>query len=891
MTVRRMLIVTLFFLALSMLVGPGSMGPLTAAWARPASMPADVHRAEGVLFEPNAGQTEASVRYLARAPGYTLFLTESEAVWRVHGVQAADSVLRMQLVGGQARSAEGLGEQVTRHTYFDLRRGAARAQALPTYAAARLHEVWPGVDLVYYGRDGALEYDFELAPGVDPAVLALRFVGGRPALADDGSLQLHGAAEDLHMKPPLAYQFVDGARRVIDSRYVLRDGVVGFELGEFDRGKPLVIDPVFVYASYLGGSGYDRSYDVAVNAAGEAYVTGFTESTDFPLVNALDSGFDGASEVFVTKFSADGSTALFSTYLGTPGDDTGNSIALDPAGNIYVTGTTDNGNRDMVELKLNATATALVYAHIVPANDWDAGMDIIADASGNAFVVGYTQSSDFPQVVGFGPYDPGVMGFLRKIASDGTVVFSGYLGQAGAETQARAVALDGDGDVYVVGDSGPSVLDTDAFLIKFGSALNLIYSRTFGGSAADRGLAVAVNAAGTVWIGGDTDSSDLPMATGFSTALDGSSDGFIARYNDAGNLLRSTYFGGPKNDVVADLALAADGKLVATGRTDNDGIVSKSTTFRTHADLSALLGQAAYPDTWAVGAGVALDTAGNAYVASYSYKAMPTTAGAFQATKPDGLNGQNGHLAKISWANTTISITDHAEAEGDSGTQSMTPFVSVGANNAGLVRVAYTTMPGTASAGSDYIATSGILTITGGDNGAPIAVDVIGDTVDEPDETFTIDLSAPVNASLADAQSLITIVDDDLPLPSVSINDASVIEGTGVGATMIFTLSLSAASAEQIEVDWTSADGSAVAPGDYAADAGRLAFTPGELTHTLAFALVGDALPEPDESFVVTLSNPLNADLGDAIGAGTILDDDLDDTIFCDAFEVTPCAP
>jgi hypothetical protein len=888
MSIRMLSSLALLGVTLATAFSPFGASPIAAVEAKSTRLAANGRPAEGVLFERNIGQTDAQVRFLARAPGFSLFLTDDEAVWRLHGEGDADAVLRMQLVGGQARAAEGLGEQVTRHTYFDLHRGATHAQALPTYAAARLHEVWPGVDLVYYGRDGALEYDFELAPGVDPAVLALRFVGGRPALTDDGSLQLHGAAEDLHVKPPLAYQLVDGARRVIDSRYVLRDGVVGFELGEFDRDKPLVIDPVFVYASYLGGSGYDRSYDVAVNAAGEAYVTGFTESMDFPLVNALDSGFSGNSEVFVTKFSADGSTVLFSTYLGTPGSDTGQGIALDPAGNMYVTGSTDNGTpgaQDLVELKLNATATALVYAHIVPASDWDAGMDIIADTSGNAFVVGNTQSSDFPQVVGFGPYDPGEMGFLRKIASDGTVLFSGYLGQAGAETFARAVALDGDGDVYVVGSSGPSLLDTDAFLIKLGGALNLIYARTFGGSAADRGLAVAVNAAGSAWIGGDTASADLPSATGFSTSLNGISDGFIARYNDAGTLLRSTYFGGPKGDVVSDLALAADGKLVATGRTDNDGIVSKSTTFRTHADLSALLGQAAYPDTWAVGAGVALDTAGNAYVASYSHKAMPTTAGAFQAIRPDGVNGQNGHLAKISWANTTVSITDHAEAEGDSGTQSMTPFVSVGANNAGLVQVNYTTTAGTATSGTDFIATSGTLTITGGDNGAPIAVDVIGDTVDEPDETFTIDLSAPVNAGLADAQSLITIVDDDLPLPSLSINDASVIEGTGVGATMNFTLSLSAASAEQIEVDWTSADGSAVAPGDYAADAGRLAFTPGELTHTLAFALVGDALPEPDESFVVTLSNPLNANLGDAIGSGTILDDDLDECIFCDGFE------
>lgn len=274
-------------------------------------------------FEVNLGQTDARVKFLARGQGYALFLTPTEAVLSLkqsrHQAKAAlkesspssgnsEAMLRMQLIGANPESRVLGKEALPGRVNYLIGKDPSRWRTkIPTYGKVAYEGVYPGVDLVYYGNQGKLEYDFVLAPGVDPRQVKLAFEGASHIeVSPAGELVLRTTGGNIRLHKPVIYQEIDGARKPIDGGYVLQDDRrVGFQVAAYDAARPLVIDPVLVYSTYLGGNQTDWGADIAVDPRGQAYVTGFTNSLDFPIKNTLQPAFVDDADAFVAKIRND----------------------------------------------------------------------------------------------------------------------------------------------------------------------------------------------------------------------------------------------------------------------------------------------------------------------------------------------------------------------------------------------------------------------------------------------------------------------------------------------------------------------------------------------------------------------------------------------------------
>jgi hypothetical protein len=336
------------------------------------------------------------------------------------------------------------------------------------------------VDLVYYGNAGKLEHDFAVAPGADPQAITLAFAATKKLSVDArGDLVMQVEGGDVRLEKPAVYQEVAGAHRPVACGYKLKKGDrVGFDIGEYDATKPLVIDPVLAYSTYLGGNGLDVGFGIAVDSAGNAYVMGATNSTNFPTTpGAFQTAFGGAADAFVTKLNATGTALVYSTYLGGSNIDAGLGIAVDSAGNAYVTGftgsfnfpttpgafqTASGGGCDAFVTKLNATGTALAYSTYLGGGGSDEGCGIAVDSAGNAYVTGFTYSTNFPTTPGaFQTASGGAAdAFVTKVNATGTaLVYSTFLGGSSLD-QGSGIAVDSAGNAYVTGSTGSSNFPT-----------------------------------------------------------------------------------------------------------------------------------------------------------------------------------------------------------------------------------------------------------------------------------------------------------------------------------------------------------------------------------------------------------------------------------------------
>lgn len=556
-------------------------------------------------FEANQGQVAAPVKYLARGQGYSLFLTPGAAVLglRSEGAGKPTQWVRLVLQGTPTAPVITAEEPLAgRNNYFVGSDPRQWRTNIPTFARVRYQQVYPGVDLIYYGRQGRLENDFEVSAGVNPKVISWRLEGAEGIHVDSrGDLVLSVGGSEVRLQQPRAYQLEDGQQRDIPIRYRVHGQKVSFALGKYNRLQNLVIDPVLTYSTYLGGTGSETAYSVAIDSAGDAYVTGVTASTNFPTTaSAYQPVYAGDGDVFVTEFNPAGTGILFSTFLGGTGDDTPAQIIRDGAGEIFIVGSTTSsnfpttpavfqpiygGNQDAFLTEMKADGSALIYSTYIGGTGTDFGTAVTLDASGNAYVVGSTQSTDFPtknpiQLGNVGLYDA----FVTEVSSTGALVYSTYLGGSLSD-YGTGIAVDSTGDIYVSGYTYSTNFPTqnalqsslaggsDLFITEFkpGSS-SLLYSTYLGGSSVDRATAMIMDSGGSIYLTGDTQSANFPVTgTAYQSSLAGTDNAFITKVAPGGSTLSfSTFFGGGQTDQANAIALDAAGNVCITGFTQSD---------------------------------------------------------------------------------------------------------------------------------------------------------------------------------------------------------------------------------------------------------------------------------------------------------------------------------
>ena len=709
-------------------------------------------------FEANHGQTDSKVKFLSRGHGYSLFLTGSEAVIVLKktapkteemkvlsgrelvkkrgGGAEEGTIVRMELAGANAAPRVAGAEELPGKTNYFIGNDPAKWRTnVPTYSKVQYEGVYPGVDLVYYGNQGRLEYDFVVAPGVDPNEIRLKFYGaGKLRLDKKGDLLLGAEGEEVRFEKPLVYQELAGEQKTVESSYVLAStNRIGFQLGEYDHSQPLVIDPVLSYSTYLGGSASDSGQGIAVDGSGNAYVTGSTSSANFPAASALQSTLAGTVNAFVTKINASGSALVYSTYLGGGNQDFSYGIAVDGSGNAYVTGSTSStnfptanalqstirGSTNAFVTEINAGASALVYSTYLGGNASDAGRGIAVDASGNAYVTGDTTSSNFPTANALQSTLAGSENaFVTKLNPSGSaLVYSTYLGGNSVD-QGFGIALDTMGDAYVTGltyspnfptanalqpKGGVSEDYDDAFVTKLNpSGSAFVYSTYLGGHTFDGGMGIAVDTSGNAYVTGYTSSVDFPTTPdALQSILSNptnavySLNSFVTELNPIGSaLVYSTYFGVSQGQ---GIAVDASGNVYFTGSAGS--IPTANALQSTNAGSQ------------------------NAFVAKIA-SIQDTTPPATTAMPSLGPNSYG-------WNNTSVTVALSAiDNPGGSGVKQI-QFSLSGAENVGLQTLA-------GNAASVTVSAAGITTLT------YFATDNAGNVETPKTLTVQIDLTAPV---------------------------------------------------------------------------------------------------------------------------------------------------
>jgi hypothetical protein len=722
-------------------------------------------------FAANQGQTDGRVKFLSRTGAYTLFLTGDEAVLAFSGKRAKDpapkgasgfggatvslkrhpdtnpnldtnpnpathqsmtgAVLRMKLRNANpAAKVTGTDELAGANNYFIGNDPAKWRTSVPTYAKVKYEEIYSGIDLVYYGNQRQLEYDFIVAPGADPRRIAFDVSGAKGIRRDArGDLVLKTGEGEIRWHKPVVYQEKDGARQLVAANYAITDkNRVGFEVAKYDASRPLYIDPL-IYSTYLGGSQFDEGVGIAVDSAGSAYVTGQTASTDFPTMNPLQPASGGSYDAIVAKINPAGSALVYSTYLGGSDGDYGYSIAVDSAGNAYITGQTQSrnfptanalqpdygGNGDAFVAKINPSGSALVYSTYLGGSSYDLGAAIATDAAGNAYVTGTAKSTNFPTMNALQPVrGGGTDAFVAKLSPTGsTLIYSTYLGGSNDEL-GGGIAVDSAGNAYVTGYTYSTNFPTmnplqpanvggeNAFVSKISpSGSALVYSTYLGGSGYDHGGGIAVDSAGSVYVAGFTSSTDFPTTPGaFQTVCNGGSgcasngDAFVSKLNPAGSaLVYSTYLGGSATDGGSSIAVDSAGNAYVSGGTASrnfplaspvrkhygggnfDAFVSKLNPTGSALFFSTYLGGGGYD----AGFRIAVDSVRNAYVTGVTSSTNFPTKNPLQAANAGFYDAFVSKIDVRAATTTTLSSSPNPSTHGQAVTFTAVVTSSLGA--------------------------------------------------------------------------------------------------------------------------------------------------------------------------------------------------------------------
>jgi len=700
---------------------PKHGAPMTKAraWKSYSALP--------MSFEVNQGQADSSVRFVARGSGYTILLGPGEAALalqvpgkgaRIPGVQpqpkTTTRVLRMKIEGADLGAPAAALERLPGvSNYFIGNDPRGWHTNIPTYKKVQFENIRPGVNLVYYGNQGQLEYDFDLSAGVDPQSLALRFEGSDATVDSRGNLVFASSDGKMNFRRPIAYQTdkSNPARKhFLTASYVLKGhNRVGFQVRGYDRSEPLVIDPSLTYSTYLGGSGGDTGNAIALDALNDAYITGSTSSTNFPKgspsgTSPYQGSYGGDTDAFVTKLRYDGEAIIFSTYLGGNNYDIGQGIGVDVSADVYIAGSTESANfpttasafqvalagqSNAFVSKLDPNGSKLLYSSYLGGSNIDYGLALAIDLSGNMFVTGSTQSTDFPTV---NPLQAGNAGngdaFVAEIdpnlPTTAQLVYSTYLGGSSADS-GQGIAVDSGDHAYVTGFTfstnfptyaalqGSNAGSVDAFIAEINpGGGSFEFSTYLGGTGDDRAWAITLDSQNNIYIAGSTLTacspanstttycnpiSTFPITAGaYQTSTTKESPGypvvFVTEMNHFGNaLVYSSLLGGSLSDVASGIAVDGSGDAYVTGYTESSDFPTANAVQASYVGGSC--GSTPCPDafvtefnpqgtsvvysTYLAGAGanygnaIAVDTNADAYIAGTTFsQSFPAVALAYQ---------------------------------------------------------------------------------------------------------------------------------------------------------------------------------------------------------------------------------------------------------------------
>lgn len=783
-------------------------------------------------FEPNLGQVDPTVKFLARGSEYEFFLTSTEALLRTanqrpkpdctrdttgrdgeikpevnkaqtgatKAASTSQDILRIKLVGGNtAPLISGLDELPGKTNYLIGRNPEKWHTNVPAFSSVLYQDVYPGINQVYYGDRQKIEYDFIVSPGANPKIIKLAFTGMQNLRIDaQGNLVLKTAGGEIRQHKPVIYQEIDHIKHLISGHYVLKGkGQVGFEIGDYDLKEPLIIDPTISYSTYVGGSGFDEINSIAVDVDSNIYVTGSTTSSEYSSL--------GNSNAFIMKLNATGDQRIYLTIIGGSGDERGLSLALDGSDNAYVTGITEStdfatanplqpsfggGSEDSFIAKVDSTGSTLIYSSYLGGSGDDVAKGITVDNAGGAYITGSTDSPEFSSLGGTDV-------FVAKFNPAGSQrIYFAMLG-GNRDDVGSGIAVDGQGNAYITGTTDSTNFTTvhplqpesgdfnDAFIAKLnptGSAL--IYSTYVGGNGDDKGFGIAVDNSGNAYVVGSTTSAEYSPV--------GGSDVFVLRLNAAGDQrLSFATIGGSGNDVGYAIAIDADRNIYLSGSTE-------STNFVTASPLQANFGGGSQ----------------DAFVA----KMDPSGATLLYSSFLGG-SGNEAGLGLATDANKSI-------------------YIAGSTNSIDLPLV------------------SQIQSANGGGGDAFIA-------------KINGIQSTPVGTL------------------SLNSNAYSVNEGDSAG-TLNFTVTRSGDTSSPVSVDFSTSDNSGIVPCqtnvngiasdrcDYATAKGTLRFAAGDATSkTIQIPIINDAYQEPTETFTITLTNVQGgAALAISTATASIIDND-----------------
>lgn len=595
-------------------------------------------------FVENRGQFDPSVRFRADAGNAVLWFTEQAVFYHLSASQPiADEavgstqiqnpqqflnsdfhLVKVSFEGSSSNpQISGNEELSAKYNYFIGNDPANWQTSVPLFRKIEYRNLYEGISLVYYGSDAFLEYDFQVAPGANPSQIRLKYEGiDNLTVTENGELELHTPLGIVIEDRPIVYQTTKSGKRTnIQTEYVVGTGnTVSFKLGHgYNPALPLVIDPVIRYSTLLGGSANDFGRNVAINTSGNAYIVGYTASSNFPLQSAWDGTFSGGGagsyDAFLTKFKSTGDSLIFSTFFGgSTGEDKAFGIDIDQTGRICVTGSTGStdfptmnafqasnaGGFDAFVVRFSINGDSLKLGTYLGGSGTDEGTDIALNSTNVIHIAGYTLSSNFPMASAYDNSLGGSKdGFVAKFASSGTTLsFSTYLGGSSGD-DLFGIALDGGDNFYVGGSSASNDFPKinfydssfnggagagDVVVAKFPAAGGTpLYATYIGGTADDGALDIAVDVLNRAYVCGYTASSSYPIINYADSTFQGSFEGFVTRLSSAGTSLSySTFLGGSLNDFVNSIAVDGFGQAYVTGNTSSTSAFPLVDAFRTN---------------------------------------------------------------------------------------------------------------------------------------------------------------------------------------------------------------------------------------------------------------------------------------------------------------------